>query len=389
MRLLIISFLIALGVHPALAQSYHKAVIFVPGFKGSKLIEVGSHRTVWLSVQEAVFGRKSLELSHPEFPSPVGLNLEPASILRSVPIIPKLFERALYGDFIDFLRSEFGRDSKIIELPFDWRRTNLEVSERIQIVLQELATANYEEVTIIAHSMGGLGVAHALIRLESEQPGIGSKFKSLRIIFVGAPFGGVPSILGDLTTETSSSILLNSKLLSQRAFCSFESSYELLPLLRFDTLVDPTGRTMHTDLADPRVWEALTLGCFNEKSVNQAGYSTFLGTHLHKARSFLTTLNVQAPAVINRSIRVLNLIGTKTPTVDRCRFRAEFLRGNLSCKNHEDRVDGDGVVTTISARLPEAFSQFEHSQHYFERVGHLELLFDEAPREIIKQWLTD
>jgi hypothetical protein len=376
MRILKVLLLIIGLASDSKAENYHRAIIFVPGFKGSSLIEIESGRTIWISLPEAIGGDRSLAISHPDYPFTAGLRLKPGHVLRSVPIIPRIFERALYGDFLDFLKDEFGKNSRILEVSYDWRRSNAEVSHKIQELLGDLVKENFQDITVIAHSMGGLALGHALNEIVVLP-------SSLKVAFIGTPFGGVPSIIGDLSNESRSG-LFNSNLLSQRAFCSFDSSYEFLPLDRTDLVVgrDGTGRR---DLTDVEIWKRDKLGCFSiEAGTNHSEYESYLRSRLESTLQFQHILNKPLNVAPSSRIHFLNILGTGIPSSDGCIRNLKSKNRPLNCYESSLKIDGDGVVTAASARLPHSFTKHENIQLEFPNVEHLQLIYEDGPRNAIK-----
>lgn len=362
------------------AENYHRAIVFVPGFKGTELIEERSNKIAWISLSEMFWGRRTLALSHPDFPVADALQLRPISIVRSAPFIPRLFERALYGDFLRHLTEHYGKSHQIIELPYDWRRSNQIASQQLFETIVQLRDRNIQDIAIISHSMGGLVLAHALKDLILLDV-------NLRLIFIGTPFGGVPSVLGDLTNETDS-LFLNSNLLSREAFCSFESAYELLPS-RYIKLILEHNQSEKFNLQNYEEWQAKQLGCYRSHSTApQPNFTNYLRRQLNSAREFHRKINSAhlSPA---KGTRILNLIGTGLATSNGCRVENFNKRRPLNCYSRSVKGLGDGVVTDSSARIPTALASYVHAEIEFPNIEHLQLMFEEDPRIAIRNFILN
>ncbi|KAK4052319.1 hypothetical protein OIO90_004400 [Microbotryomycetes sp. JL221] len=142
---------------------------------------------------------------------------------------------------------------------YDWRRrlelSSAELIERLERLKRESKARGEgpdgqgEGATVIAHSMGGLVLLHALATC--KDPTI---FKG--IIFAGVPFNGTPNILSPF--RYGDRLLLNRDVCSPSAVFSMRSSFYFLPRsgLCFET---PAGEPIPVDFYDPHSWSRYNL----------------------------------------------------------------------------------------------------------------------------------
>ncbi|KAK4048407.1 hypothetical protein OIV83_004753 [Microbotryomycetes sp. JL201] len=142
---------------------------------------------------------------------------------------------------------------------YDWRRrlelSSAELIERLERLKAESKArgegpdSQGEGATVIAHSMGGLVLLHALATC--SDPTI---FKG--IIFAGVPFHGTANILSPF--RYGDRLLLNRDVCSPSAVFSMRSSFYMLPRsgLCFET---PAGEPIPIDFFDARSWSKYNL----------------------------------------------------------------------------------------------------------------------------------
>ena len=168
-----------------------KCVVLVPGIMGSGLRN--DNGTVWPpTALEVIFGYKRIdELSQP--------NLEVTGI------IPKVSLVSVYKSLIDDIKKcgyvEGGDERRFIPFPYDWRLSN----EESALALAKTFDAQFPtvdeklDITILAHSMGGL-VSRFL--LESGDFSDRPWFEKIRnLVTLGTPHHGAPLALKRLAGE--------------------------------------------------------------------------------------------------------------------------------------------------------------------------------------------
>ena len=193
-------------------------VVVVPGVMGSELW-LGNDK-IWPNVR-AIFTNPELLTLGDKSP------LEPRGLVNDVVVVPNFIKLEQYGRLGDYLQESLGyeRGKDLMEFAYDWRRDLRDSAKRLAEAIDNWDVE--PPITIIAHSMGSLVSRYFVERL-------GGNRKIGRLIVIGGPHGGSPSMLNQLATKVS---VLPFGFLGDRLrdiVASFDSSYCLLPV---DTVV--------------------------------------------------------------------------------------------------------------------------------------------------------
>lgn len=162
-----------------------RTVVLLPGIMGSTLAVDGE--TVWPpTAAELVLGyRRIAKLASPD--------AVPRDLIRSVACVP------IYQTLVDqlgrwgFAESAAGGPSgRLVGWPYDWRVDLRASAAKLALFLEQLARQR-AEITLLAHSMGGLVSRCAL---ELDQPnGSGWRASVRQLITMGTPHRGAPIAL--------------------------------------------------------------------------------------------------------------------------------------------------------------------------------------------------
>ncbi len=168
-----------------------KCVVLVPGIMGSGLRN--ARGSVWPpTAREVIFGYKRIkDLSDPD--------LEVTGIIRNVSLVSVY--KTLIEDIARCGYAEGGPDRRFIPFPYDWRRSNEDSAAALAATLDaEFPAADDDlDITIVAHSMGGL-VTRFL--LESGDFDGRPWFDKIRkVVTLGTPHHGAPLALKRLAGE--------------------------------------------------------------------------------------------------------------------------------------------------------------------------------------------
>jgi pSer/pThr/pTyr-binding forkhead associated (FHA) protein/predicted alpha/beta hydrolase family esterase len=209
-------------------------VVVVPGIMGSELW-LGQEK-VWPNVRQLFTNPDLLKLTDDS-------RLTPGGLSREVVVVPNFIKLELYGRLSNYLQESLGYEhgKDLLEFAYDWRR-DLRASARR--LAEAIDNWNVEPpITIIAHSMGSL-----VSRYYIEQ--LGGRHKIGRLIVIGGPHAGAPTMLTQLATKVA---FLPFGLLGDRlrdVVASFDSAYCLLPT---DTVVaDQYGKLF--GILDDETW---------------------------------------------------------------------------------------------------------------------------------------
>jgi pimeloyl-ACP methyl ester carboxylesterase len=344
------------------------AIIVVPGYYGSALRSKSTGRRIFLTGWESIFGDQALSLFQSELGTPLGPELEVEGLLGAVPVIPGVYEVEVYGPLVRRLRA-LRPDAQVIPFSYDWRDDVGIAAAKLDALVRTLAEKKCNSISVLGHSMGGLVLAYYLAygatppetALTNQINWNGAKLVN-KAVFVGTPFMG--TMLAFRSFEKGSDVVHSNKLLPADAMASFPSLYELLP--GNATLLDKAGTERNMDLFDPELWNKnhfglLRRGTLELSFIEQRAH--FTAEWLRKGRKLSELLQMgrtaawQPPA----SLKVLNIVGTGRPTLDRGYLDAD---GKLYFDPKDLKAaglsgdplysNGDGTVTLTSAAVPQA-----------------------------------
>jgi len=119
-------------------EASNSAIIVVPGYYGTRLVQAHDNDLVWISTWEALFGSRSLALPLHRLGLSEGVLLRPDGILSGIHVVPPLHSVQAYGPLIHGLRRTHARQSQIIPLAYDWRGDLLEAVEQLHRIITDL-----------------------------------------------------------------------------------------------------------------------------------------------------------------------------------------------------------------------------------------------------------
>ena len=324
-------------------------VLFVPGFKGSTLVDADGH-TKWISPREALFGSTSLALPIMGLGLPEAPSLKVDKVLRSIVVIPWLFGFDAYKSFFDSLEERLPQDAKIQEFPYDWRIGNAQNSEKLYLKISELRRNGIQRIVLVGHSMGGVLVSYFLRYgsqpLDTAIPDWSGARLVDGVALIASPFKGSLSIFCDL--QAGKKTAFNRTILSRESLGSFESAYELLP----ESSSIKTGSGI-AKLYQMSFWSDNQLGLLNGDLTSEVrkAREIFLGIRLSTAERFRQLLRQPRAGSLKINIPVFNFVGVGFPV----KTETTLIQSRNKCGSIL-YSDGDDTVTRDSATLPEPFA---------------------------------
>jgi hypothetical protein len=133
--------------------SIDKAVIFIPGIKGSRLED--NQKQSWLTTAQLLQNTEPFIYKQP---------LHAIGILDRIVIIPYIYEyRAYY-----LISSQFSCNNSTYLFSYDWRSKPEENAEKLEEFIIKVTRETNQKPIIIAHSMGGLITRY----IEEKNPAI-------------------------------------------------------------------------------------------------------------------------------------------------------------------------------------------------------------------------
>lgn len=341
------------------------ALVFVPGYYGTSLKDSRTNRRVFITAGRYLFGSTPVSLHVGDLATPSAPDLIADRVMDKVSVLPGLFSVDVYGQFMARLQTlANSRGAEFVPFAYDWRQDLTETARLLHQTVRELRARGITDIEIVAHSMGCLVTAYYLGY--GDQPPENARLTWAgaadvrRAVLMAGPYRGAFSLFRNM--RLGAKIGSNTSYLPAEAVASMPASYQLLPMLDFH-LVTFDGRRTTFDLADVGQWERHRHGLLNSTSVAEdirERRRAFVNAQLTRARAFAHRLEFARdppPA----DLKILQLVGAGSPVVDSAYYDpadGEFVFDTQNLKKRGLRAralfrDGDGSVTTDSARLPE------------------------------------
>ncbi len=379
------------------------AIIVIPGYYGTRLVSETNGNLIFISLTQALFGDQALTLPLPDLGLKGTINLKPHGILDEVQVIPPFYSIDVYGSLLDKLHLSNKENQEVIPFTYDWRGDLLEAVQSLDILIRRLQTEGKKDISIVAHSMGGLIVSYYL-RYGTQD--IDSAIEtwegaeSLKnVVLAGVPFLGVMHSFRNMNFGVT--VGLNSSLLSAEAYSSFPASYYTLPIADSDELLSPQLKPVKGMIRNSKLWQQSGWGLLNTKHLfsneiieQRAAYTSFW---LERSQRFLELLRTPQSTTSPKQPRLLYLYAKGTPTLSKGVLAGTPAKGPDSLRfkdlnsTSSDSVmtstsiyaDGDGTVTVTSAHLPPAYHQTLPITVREYEVGHTELVKHSAIQDDI------
>jgi len=216
------------------STSKRHPVVVVPGIMGSELW-LGQEK-VWPNVRQLFSNPDLLRLTDDSA-------LEARGLVNELVVVPNFIKQEKYGRLSDYLQESLGYEhgKDLMEFAYDWRRDVRDSAKRMAEAIDKWDVE--QPITIIAHSMGSLVSRYYIEKL-------GGRHKIGRLIVIGGPHAGAPSMLIQLATKIA---VLPFGILGNRLrdiVASFDSSFCVLPVDM--VVVDQHGKSF--SILDDESW---------------------------------------------------------------------------------------------------------------------------------------
>lgn len=376
-------------------RQVESAVIVIPGYYGTRLVRKEDRSLVFISLTQALFGHQSLTLPVPGLGFEGTIELQPDGILDEVRLVPLVYSIDVYGSLLDRLRFSNHRNGEVIPFMYDWRGDLMEAVHSLDALIRRLRGEGKNDISIVAHSMGGLIVSYYLRYGAQEIDTAVETWKGAerlkRVVLVGVPFLGAMNSFRNM--NYGATVGWNSSLLSNEAYASFPASYYTLPVADSDELITPEWKPLQGVIRNAGQWQRSGWGLLK----NKEGFpndvverrATYTSYWLHRSQHFLELLQapLSTPSPFHSSLLYLYAKGTLTLAkgiwegndggygIDSLFFDDSDLTESQPAGNLPTvYADGDGTVTVSSAWLPAAYGHaFQTTIRDYE-VGHTELI---------------
>ncbi len=379
---------------PDHVRQIESAIILVPGYYGTRLVRETDGRLIFISLTQALFGVQSLTLPVPGLGFEGTVNLQPDGILDEIRVVPLFYTIDVYGELIDQLRLSREQNQQVIPCAYDWRGDLMEAVRSLDGLIGRLRAEGKNNISIVAHSMGGLIVSYYLRYGTEDIDSAVETWKGAeslkRVVLAGVPFLGVMNSFRNMNFGVT--VGLNSSLLSSEAYASFPASYYTLPVSDSDVLLTPELKPLKGMIRNAEHWRQSEWGLLNTMQTfskeiveRRAAYTSFW---LHRSKRFLDLIRAPLATTGPTQPSLLYLYARGTPTLARGMWVGNKAKGKDSLvfadsnsakpRSTKDLTtvyeDGDGTVTVSSALLPLPYRQTLPTTILEYEVGHTELM---------------
>lgn len=372
-------------------------LIFIPGFYGTRLVQTGDRKIVWLSAWQALFGSKTA--ARTGFGVAGERALVPGTVLDCIPVIPGIYVRDVYAAFLGKLRARLGTRPRIHLFAYDWRDDYFAAVKQLARLVSELKHRGATSIAIIAHSMGGLITSYYL-RYGSQAPEEAAETWEGashidKVVLATVPFKGSMTAFHNM--KHGARFGLNTTLIKAQAFATFPSVYEMMPTYA-PALLDGELKPLPHTLYESELWERYGWGFLNpvtsehdrQKRLALVTAALHTGKHLyerlHAPLRHAPQLTTQMLYVFARShptlARAVLLDAEPAPTL--LFHRDEFSKYLPQQPYRALFEDGDETVSVQSAQLPSAYMHALAAATTLDsRAEHSQVLNDRAIRNSI------
>lgn len=300
-----------------------KGIVFVPGISGSELIFQNMQPPIWPPKVTDLFVYRELdELLDPQ-------NVTVGNVIDTVLDVMMVYQTT-ENDLRSIASSiNGGGNGPYLPVPYDWRIDLLSAVDTLANKIAAFAnTPGLTEITVVAHSMGGL-LTRLLLEWKyanSAPPAWLSKIT--QALFICTPHLGAPTALARLLgLEVTETVIQPDQMKKFAADPDFPAVYQLLPPPARGILFDTTSGKF-LQYTDPSVIQAFGLSQPNLQAAQNSGQA----------------LN---PAKKPASVQYSFVYGTGQPTDERVNVAGLSLNGAKPWQ--DDQGDGTVPIWSITA----------------------------------------
>lgn len=262
-----------------------------------------------------------------------------------------------YGPLCTMLEENYGDTYDVLFFPYDWRLSNASSAASLAIAINN----SYDEVILIAHSMGGL-VASKYLANSSV-----NRNKVDKLITLGTPYTGTPHLIYVAETGDFNSVLsvLGYEPTIKNLMQNFHCTYQLAPTTRYQNNYGTyikSGTTTYSGNAARNFYSTRPWAMVN--GATKTMYST--------ATTFHSGLIVSGEHIANSNlVDTYKIVGIGKDTASMLVYDANGTFVNVEVNN-----SGDGTVPRYSASNTQSISSA--NQVYTVSADHMGLLNNDA-----------
>ncbi|MBC7429657.1 MAG: hypothetical protein H7336_13655 [Bacteriovorax sp.] len=372
-------------------MSSKKIYIFVPGYYGTTLVDPKSGREIWGDAREIFLGRKTLAMPIPGMKIKGALDLKPHKLIPDKKILGGLLKEDAYDKTIALLKSTDAED--VIPVAWDWRADPIRGVKLIDEAVKK-AKQKYpgHDFVLVSHSFGSLICSYYLRYGVQDYFEAKENWSGLahfaKVLISAAPFKGSMSLFRNMFHGIKFGF--NPNMQTPLAFCTFESSYYLLPPHGEDFVLDEKENKISLNLYDSETWMKNSFGLFHDKlkfsKETFEARKNYISLHLSRGKKFNELVHSEPVELPVDKKKILYLSGfgfkttnsgvwiknTKRPNVI-LYFPKEFKKWKSAVNTDIIYSDGDSTIARHSMKLPQ-FLKSLNTKNIHENYSHLDIL---------------
>ena len=308
------------GPVPEKTPAVKSAVIMVPGYYGTRLVRQSDGSLVFISLTQTLFGDQSLTIPVPGLGFENTVDLQPDGIFDEFRVIPFFYSIDVYGSLLNRLGRPTNTNPEVIPFSYDWRGDLMEAVRNLDGLIHRLQAGGTRDISIVAHSMGGLIVSYYLRYgtqdIDSAVETWQGAERLQKVVMAGVPFLGAMNSFRNMNFGVT--VGWNSSLLSAEAYASFPASYYTLPVADTDELLTRDLKPVKGLIRNADQWQRAGWGLFKNRNTlsnqideRRAVYTSYW---LGRSQRFLELLRTPTNATSPHRPLLLYLYAKGTPT---------------------------------------------------------------------------
>lgn len=376
-----------LTIDPNMPQ---KILLFVPGYYGSTLVEKDTGKIRWIKASTVLFSQTGVADEIPGTNIGSKTKLVVGGLLKSVPVIPGIWEVNAYNKVSEQLESFATANNQRYEtVSYDWRD---DFVGNLKVIDEKIKSFNLkptDQLTVVAHSQGGLLMSYYLRYgaqdVETAKENWEGTKHIKKLALLAPPLHGLMILFRDIAEGTV--VGINRRLLDARDYSTFKSSYFFLPPKGEDVGIKDDQKIV-LGIHDIAKWEANKWGPFKFATEGEMPVvRAFVEKYMKRSEKFHALLRapVETSPTVKMPLLHMRGLGHKTLELARLKTTDGLIDYDFEKK---DSVDGDGTVTAVSSAPLSFFKEFDFTT-IDTKFGHLDVVADPTAQSLFKSFLEN
>jgi pimeloyl-ACP methyl ester carboxylesterase len=373
-----------------------QAIIFVPGYYGSALADAKTRERVFLTFGQAMWGQIPLAIAQPDLGVPGAREFIVEGMLKNISIVPAIYSFDAYGNSLDYFAEQFGKNTRVVSLPYDWRQDIYLAVKALGKKIDELHAEGVTSIAIVAHSFGGILVSYYLRYgtqdFATARENWAGAAHVRAVVLAGVPFRGSMTAFRNIHLGTS--LGLAKTPLNVLSLSTFPAMYQLMPNPNLGVFLNGDKQAITDDVYDADLWIkkgwALAKNPETYTPEIRARRLDYQRQYLQRARQLRDLIDAPvSAAMLKNKLPGLNVRGKGFDTLSRVFWSANGLSDDGTWSWDESNEDGDGTVTFASARLPEGLKNGIAFREAEREIHHQGMYADREIQELVTPFLRE